>query len=72
MLSYYRENGQYYTMSVSMTTNLGSIDETKTQHSTFFLMLEKNERIGRVVSRNGNVILFFTNIRGRLPRVNDE
>jgi hypothetical protein len=36
MSSYYQENRQYYTTSESMTTVLGSIDETKTQYSKFF------------------------------------
>ncbi len=50
---------------------IGSIVESKTQYSVFFLMLEINESIEQVVKKKVDVMLWRNKMGGRLPRVYD-
>ncbi len=52
-------------------TNRGSIGESKTQYSVFFLMLLINESIEQVWRKKVHVILWRNKMGGRLPRVYD-
>ncbi len=55
-----------------MKTNCGSIGDSKTQYSVFFLMLVINESIEQVWWRKKvDVILWRNKMGGRLPRVYD-
>ncbi len=53
-------------------TNCGSIRESKTQYSKFFLMLVINESIEQVGRKKVDVILWRNKMGGRLPRVYDK
>ena len=53
-------------------TNRGSIGESKTQYSKFFLMLVINESIEQVGRKKVDVILWRNKMGGRLPRVYDK
>ena len=75
-LSYYQEKRQYSTTCERKTAVLGSIAMTNIQYS--YIFFDASEIWNAVlyfcsmVATKGNVVLFFTKIRGRLPRVNDE
>ena len=69
MLSYYPEKRQCSTTTESKKTVLGSIGKTKTQYSKFYFDAREICNVvlffGSIVARYGNVVLFFTKIRGR-------
>ena len=52
-------------------TNRGSIGESKTQYSVFFLMLVIIESIEHFLRKKVDVILWRNKMGGRLPRVYD-
>ena len=68
-LSYYPEKRQYSTYCQSKTAVLGSIAMTNIQY--YFIFFDASELrnavlyFGSMVATNGNVVLYFTKIRGR-------